>query len=108
MDKNIILYLRFICAAIALFLIGGIIFAVSILHKIERMTVVSENVNQKVNDIAAATAPLGHAAIAKSVKVVENIDPEYLAKSASNGLKDVGKAATDKAKAWLGTTRPTK
>lgn len=59
MNDRIILYLRVICASCMLFVIGGIVFSVLMLERVERITQVSENLNQKVNDIALATATLG-------------------------------------------------
>ena len=99
--KQIILYLRVLCGCTVLFVIANVFFAITLLRKIERVTAVAENLNQKVNELAAATAPLGHAAVDKAVKVTETIDANELGKRATEGIKDLGGAAKEKAKQWL-------
>lgn len=83
-------------AIIALLVLGFIVSA-----KVERMTKVTEDLDHKLGNIMAAGAPLGHAAVDRGVKVLENVDAEELGKSATSGAKDLGTAAKAAAEKWL-------
>src|SRR4051812_38937726 len=86
-------YLRLLVILAFLFVIASIIFGVVVLRKVERVAAVAESLNAKVDRAIAAAAPLGNAAVEKGVKAVENMDAEELGKSATTGVKEIGKAA---------------
>ncbi len=94
-------YLRRLVILAVLFLLGSAVFAVLVLQKLERAVLVTESVNAKLDRVADAMAPVGRAAIGKSMEALENVDAEDLGKSAKEGVKKIGKAATDKATQWI-------
>jgi hypothetical protein len=83
---------------LALVIVGGAgAFAVLVLQKLNRVVDVVENVNSQVNRVVAAAAPLGHAAVEKGVKTLDAVDTDDLGKSATEGVKEIGRSAKEKA-----------
>lgn len=75
---------------------GSAIFALLVLHKLNRVAVVVEDVNAQVHRVVAAAAPLGKAAVEKGVKTLDAVDTEDLGQSATEGVKEIGRSAKEK------------
>jgi hypothetical protein len=84
-----------------LFVLGSIVLRVVVVRKLERVASVAESVNAKIDRAMAAAAPLGQAAVEKGVKAVENVDAQELGKSATSGVKEIGKAAKEHTIQWI-------
>jgi hypothetical protein len=76
---------------------GAAVFAVLVLYKLNRVVVVVENVSSQVDRVVAAAAPLGKAAVEKGVKTLDAVDTDDLGKSATEGVKEIGRSAKEKA-----------
>jgi uncharacterized membrane protein len=76
---------------------GAAAFAFLVLHKLNRVVVVVENANAQVNRVVAAAAPLGKATVEKGVKALDAVDTDDLGKSATEGVKEIGRSAKEKA-----------
>lgn len=100
-DRQIATLLRVLIGLLVVAIIACVVFGFLITTKIERMTRVSEDLDQKLGRIMAAGAPLGHAAVDKGVKVLENMDEQDLGKSATSGAKELGATAKAAAEGWL-------
>jgi hypothetical protein len=90
-------YLRILVGLALVFLVGAALVAFIAMNKLDRVVVVVENVNAKVDRFAEAAAPIGKAAIEKGVKAIDAVDTEDLGKSATEGVKEIGRAAKQKA-----------
>ena len=84
-----------------LFLVGFSWFAVQVLAKLERVVVVAENLEKKVDQAVQAAAPLGREAVEKGVQTLKQVDTESLGQSATEGVKDIGQAAKSRAIDWI-------
>jgi hypothetical protein len=83
--------------ALAFVLVAGTgLFAGLVLQKLNRVVVVAEHINAQVDRAVAATAPLGQAAIEKGVKTLEAVDTGDLGKSATEGVKEIGRSAKER------------
>src|SRR5262245_49487213 len=83
---------------VAFVAVGGAgLFAMLVLQRLNRVVVVVENVNTQVEREAEATAPLGKAAGEKGVKPLEAVDTDDLGKSATEGVKEIGRSAKERA-----------
>jgi hypothetical protein len=100
-DRELLIHFRILSACAVLFVAGAIVFGIQMNRKMDRMTAVAESLNTKVNDAVTAAAPLGHAAVDKGVQTMNNIDEKDLAKSATEGTKELGRAATRRVSEWL-------
>jgi ABC-type protease/lipase transport system fused ATPase/permease subunit len=100
-SRQIATLLRVLVGLVVIAIITFIVLGFLITAKVERMTKVTEDLDQKMGAIMAAGAPLGHAAVDKGVKVLENMDTTDLGKSATSGAKDLGTAAKAAAEKWL-------
>ena len=100
-NRQIAILLRVLIALVAIAIIACVVLGLMISAKVERMTKVSEDLDQKVGAIMQAGAPLGHAAVDKGVEVFEHMDATDLGKSATSGAKDIGTAAKAAAERWL-------
>src|SRR5262245_7671272 len=90
-------YLRLL-AFLALVTVGGAgLFAGLVVQRLNRVVVVVENVNSQVDRAVAAAAPLGKAAVERGVKTLDAVDTEDLGKSATEGVKEIGRSAKEKA-----------
>jgi hypothetical protein len=90
-------YLRLL-AFLALVTVGGAgLFALLVVQRLNRVVAVVENVNAQVDRVAAAAAPLGKAAVEKGVKTLEAVDSDDLGKSATEGVKEIGRSAKERA-----------
>jgi hypothetical protein len=87
-----------VVAIVAIVAVGGAgLFAVLVLQRLNRVVAVAENVNAQVDRVAAAAAPLGKAAVEKGVKTLEAVDTDDLGKSATEGVKEIGRSAKERA-----------
>src|SRR5262245_38941353 len=75
---------------------GAGLFAVLVLQRLNRVVAIVENVNAQVDRAAAAAAPLGKAAVEKGVKTLEAVDTDDLGKSATEGVKEIGRSAKER------------
>jgi hypothetical protein len=73
------------------------LFAVLVLQQLNRVALVVENVNSQVDRAVAATAPLGKAAVERGVKTLDAVDTDDLGKSATEGVKEIGRSAKERA-----------
>lgn len=89
--------LRVLVALATAFVVGAAVFAVLVLRKLDRVVAVVENVNAKVDRFTEAAAPLGKAAVERGVKTLEAVDSDDLGRSATEGAKEIGRAAKQKA-----------
>jgi hypothetical protein len=90
-------YLRLL-AILALVTVGGAsLFAVLVLQRLNRVVVVVENVNSQVDRAVAAAAPLGKAVVERGVKTLDAVDTDDLGKSATEGVKEIGRSAKERA-----------
>lgn len=96
-QRAAITYLRWLVALAVIFVIGAAVFAVIALQKLDRVVVVVENVNAKVDRVAEAAAPLGKAAVEKGVDALDAMDTDDLGRSATDGVKEIGRAAKQRA-----------
>lgn len=78
-----------------------IVFGILVLGKLERVVQVAERTEQKLDRIMEAAAPVGLAAVEKGVGVMESMNEEELAKSAEQGVKEVGALAKGKLLQWI-------
>jgi hypothetical protein len=78
-----------------------IIFGVMIVQKLERVVQVAERTEQKIDNAIEVIAPVGRAAADKGVSVINNVNEEELARSAEEGVKEVGAVAKDKLLKWI-------
>jgi predicted PurR-regulated permease PerM len=101
MDQQVIRHLRVLIVLFTILCVLITVFGVLLISKVERMTAVSESLNQKANDIVTATAPLGHEAVNQGVQVLQNVDTKELGKSATNGVKELGATLKDSATDWI-------
>jgi hypothetical protein len=101
MDKQIIKHIRILIALFAVLCALVVVFGTILAAKVERMTAVSESLNQKAADIMTATAPLGHEAVNKGVQVLQNVDTHELGQSATSGVKEIGKTLKESATDWI-------
>ncbi len=76
---------------------GAGVFAILVLQKLNRVVVVVEHVNAQIDRAVAAAAPLGTAAVEKGVKTLDAVDTDDLGKSATEGVKEIGRSAKEKA-----------
>jgi hypothetical protein len=96
-QRSAVVYLRWLVFLALIFVVGGAVFAVMALNKLDRVVVVVENVNAKVDRAAEAAAPLGKAAVERGVEALEAVDTNDLGRSATEGLKDIGRTAKQRA-----------
>jgi hypothetical protein len=90
-------YLRLL-AFLALVTVGGAgLFAGLVVQRLNRVVVVVENVNSQVDRAVAAAAPIGKAAVERGVKTLEAVDTDDLGKSATEGVKEIGRSAKERA-----------
>jgi hypothetical protein len=90
-------YLRLL-AFLALVTVGGAgLFAGLVVQRLNRVVVVVENVNSQVDRAVAAAAPLGKAAVERGVKTLDAVDTDDLGKSATEGVKEIGRSAKERA-----------
>jgi hypothetical protein len=82
-----------------------VIFGLLVLQKLERTVQVAERTEEKLNRIMEATAPLGDLAIEKGSEIVTNLDDEELARSAEEGIREIGTATKSKLIEWIATQR---
>ena len=92
---------KILVSAAIVSVVAIIIFGVLIVQKLERVVQVAERTEQKIDDAIEVIAPVGRAAADKGVSVIENVDEEELAKSAEEGVKEVGAVARDKLLEWI-------
>ena len=86
-------YQRIIVGAVVILVIGAIVFGVQVIRRLDRMVLVAERTEEKLDGIIKAAAPVGRAAVEKGAEVLRSVDHEDMAESASSGLKDIGEAA---------------
>ena len=94
-------YLQLLVGMALVFLVGAAGFAYLVLQKLDRVVAVVENVNAKVDHAVEAAAPLGRAAVDKGKKAIDAMDTEDMSKSATEGVKEIGRAAKDRAIKWI-------
>ena len=82
-----------IMVAVLIFLAGAAVFGCMVLQKLERIVVVAEKVDRRLEAMMKAAAPVGRAAIKKGSEVLHTVDGEELAESATKGIKEIGAAA---------------
>jgi hypothetical protein len=83
---------------LALVLVAGVgVFGMQVLQKLDRVVAVVENVNDKVERVAEATAPLGKAAVEKGIKTLDAVDTDDLGKAATEGVKEIGRSVKQRA-----------
>ena len=105
MDRQLINYLRGLSAFLVLLVVTVIIFGVMALQKMERIVKVSEHMSSRVDQALDAAAPVGKAVVAKGVDAINRMDAKDLSEKATNGVKELGGAAKEKAMQWLKTTK---
>lgn len=93
----IIMHLRLLLGLSLVFLVGAAVFACLALRKLDRVVIVVENVNDKVNRAADAAAPLGQAAVDRGVQALDAVDTEDLGRAATEGVKAIGRSAKERA-----------
>ncbi len=71
------------------------------LQKLERITQAAERAEGRIQRVMDAGAPLGHALVEKGQATIEKLPVDELTTSATQGVKEVGKAAKEKAMRWL-------
>ena len=94
-------YQRIIAGAVMILVIGAIVFGVQVIRRLDRMVLVAERTEEKLDGIIKAAAPVGRAAVEKGAEVLRSVDHEDMAESASSGLKDIGEAAKSRAIRFL-------
>jgi len=95
--SSAIAWLRIVVIMAFVALCGAGLFAVLVLQRLNRVVAVVENVNAQVDRAAAAAAPLGKAAVEKGVKTLDAVDTDDLGKSATEGVKEIGRSAKERA-----------
>lgn len=95
-QPSIILYLRMLVALAVVFVIGLAAFGMMTMRRLDRVVVVVENVNDKIDRAFAAGAPLGKAAVERGTKALEAVDTDDLGSATTEGVKDIGRAAKEK------------
>lgn len=104
--KEQVKLLRVMCGLlVAIALILGVACVVA-LRKIERITKVTEDLNAKVDRAYKAAAPVGMAAVKKGADAINNMDAKELGDKATDGVKEIGGAAKEKALEWLKGATP--
>ena len=83
---------RLVLSAVV-FVIGMLLLGFLSLRKLERLVMVAERTEQKVDRMIEAMAPLGKATVEKGAAMIESVDHEDMAKSAEKNIKEVGTAA---------------
>ncbi len=86
-------YQRMLVAAAIVFVVGSLIFGCQITKKLERMVVIAERSEQKIDRFIEATAPLGKATVTQGAAMIESVDAEAMTESATESIKEVGTAA---------------
>ena len=67
----------------------------------EKAVAVAERMDSRVEDAFEAVAPVGSAAVVRATEALESIDGEELGEAAQEGVKEIGAAAKDAAKAFF-------
>ena len=93
-----------VCSAV-IAVISIIVIGMIVVQKLERVVQVAERSEQKLNNIIETASPVGRAAIEKGVNVLNNVDEDELAKSAEEGVKEVGSLAKDKLLEWINSQK---
>ncbi|MDB5173986.1 MAG: hypothetical protein JWN51_2759 [Phycisphaerales bacterium] len=83
-------------SAIALVILMGV-SCYAALKKLERIAQVTERMDARLEHAMDAAAPVGHAAVEKGVQALNEVDAKELGKSATNGAKQIGAAAKERA-----------
>lgn len=81
--------------------IAIVVFGIIITQKLERVVLVAERTEEKLDGVLRAASPVGRAALEKGIQVMENVDEDALARSAEQGVKEVGSAAKGKLLEWV-------
>ncbi|MDB5293453.1 MAG: hypothetical protein JWL69_4694 [Phycisphaerales bacterium] len=85
-----------VVAAVALVILMGV-SCYAALQKLERIAQVTERMDARLGQAMEAAAPVGHAAVEKGVQALNEVDAKDLGKSATNGVKQIGAAAKERA-----------
>lgn len=96
-QRAIVMCLRGLLVVGLVFLVGASTFAFLALQKLDRVVAVVDNVNAKIERAFAAAAPLGTTAVEKGVQALEKVDTDDLGRSATDGVKEIGRAAKQRA-----------
>ncbi len=86
-------YQRLLVGAVMVFVAGAMVFGFLVVQKLERMVVIAERSEAKIDRFIEATAPLGKATVEKGAKMIESVDHEEMTDSAQKGIKEIGTAA---------------
>ena len=101
MNKSYALHLAIIVGVMMFGIILMTIGGISALNKMERLVVVVESLNEKVDRAANALAPLGEEAVYQGAEALKGMDSRDLGKGATKGMKELGDAAKKKAINWM-------
>ena len=94
--SSAILCLRLL-VLLAFVLVGGAgLFAMAVLQKLNRAVALAEHASAQVDRAVAAAAPIGKAAVEKGVQTLEAVDTDDLGKSATEGVREIGRSAKEK------------
>ena len=98
MDKKnqLIIVASSIVAVIAI-----IAFGILIVQKIERVVQVAERTETKIDQAIKTFEPVGKAAADKGMKIIENVDEEDLARSAEDGIRELGSLSKERITEWI-------
>jgi hypothetical protein len=87
---------KIMVASVLVLVVIAIVFSLMVLQKLERITQVAERTDLRVEKIAKAAAPVGAAAVGKSIDVIQKINTEEMSNATSEGIKEIGTAAKDR------------
>ena len=70
--------------------------------EMSKIVAIAERNDERIGRMFEGAAPLGAATVEKAKKAVDNVDGEDLGKAAQEGIKDIGNAAKESLKGFLG------
>ncbi len=88
-------------AVVVFFCVGSAVFAYAVLEKIERVIVVVEDLNRKVDRATAASLQLRDTVVAGGAAALETIDAEQMMRSAAEETERLRKATAELAREWV-------
>lgn len=99
-----LIHLAFMAALVGIVSVAAVVA----LDKIERAVAVIERVEKRFQDVGDGVRPLGRAALEKGQAAVDRLDAAGMTDAAQDGVKEVGRAAKDRALEFLKTKQPPK
>lgn len=84
---------RWLVAAVFVFVVGVLALGVMFLQKIERLVVIAERTEQKIDTVAESAASLGKTTVDKGTAMIDSVDPEEIIQTAEENIKELSSAA---------------